>query len=151
MTELDLDYDDNWSAFYGCGRISYLYPEKAVEKLLIRCGPSLIRLEINGVSAISEIKFITIIMNYCSNLRELGLDLKKYSEIQLRKLFSQCKQLCIIGLFNIGGKFTGNCLKKLQPETITKLTLESPSISKRFSCFPRSAARVSVLLIFILF
>lgn len=123
---------------------------RALEKLLLRCGRFLIQViiyvkiefqmknrrgihgecltpftasDIIQMSDTSSTEILPLIGKYCSNITELRLNLEKYPEDKMAELFAQLQNLEYLKMSNLEEAFTGDCLQMLPHKKVKEISL----------------------------
>ncbi|KAK0163385.1 hypothetical protein PV327_007071 [Microctonus hyperodae] len=98
--------------------------ERAVQKLLSRCGRYLNKLEFDAQHLCCSFDIVPIIAKHCHNLQFLILRLNYFTNRDMRSLFSNLNKLSHLELFEISRKFLDGCLKNLS-SSLKELSLNT--------------------------
>ncbi|KAK0077181.1 hypothetical protein PV325_004318 [Microctonus aethiopoides] len=113
--------------------------ERAVKKLLLRCGRFLNKLKLKNDYVLRRFQIIPIIERHCRNLQCLILPLKYYSNFDMTSLFLNLHKLERLELSGLNRRFRDSCLKKLPTNTMKELSLE-----KKASDFDSDTSYVNI-------
>ncbi|KAK0079979.1 hypothetical protein PV326_008436 [Microctonus aethiopoides] len=97
--------------------------ERAVKKLLLRCGRFLNKLKLKNDDVLRRFQIIPIIERHCRNLQCLILPLNYYSYFDMTSLFLNLHKLERLEVSGLNRNFPDACLKELSTNTMKELSL----------------------------